>query len=72
MFMPHMPGLLHRPLGQLGISADLGEPLACAANVESSWVKCFSPQDGQASSSTSLVRRISFSNFDPQSAQRYS
>jgi len=27
-FMPHMPGLLQRPLGQAGISADFDEPLA--------------------------------------------
>src|SRR5437899_12645256 len=35
-FMPHMPGLLHRPLGQEGISALFDAPLARAENVESS------------------------------------
>lgn len=40
-FMPHMPGLLQRPLGQTGISADLEPPPACAAKVECSCARCF-------------------------------
>jgi len=44
--------LLHRPPGQAGIS-DLGEPLACAENVESSCCRCFSPHEGHSISGTS-------------------
>jgi hypothetical protein len=72
--MPHMPGLLHRPLGQDGISMDFEmdlEPPAWAAKVEYSCCKCFSPQEGHSISGTSDVR-TSFSNFVPQSSHRYS
>jgi len=71
-FMPHMPGLLHAPLGQEGIPADLEAPLECAAKVECSCCKCLLPQDGHSISGTSDVRRTSFSNLVPQSWQRYS
>jgi len=67
-----MPGLLHRPLGHTGISAAFDPPLACAAKVESSCVRWLSPQEGHAISGTSVARRTSLSNFDPQSLQRYS
>jgi hypothetical protein len=70
--MPHMPGLLHCPPGQLGASADFGDPLACAAKVENSCCKCFCPQDGHCVAGASADRRTSFSNFVPQSWQRYS
>jgi hypothetical protein len=66
-----MPGLLHRPLGQAGASFALG-PAACAANVESSCFKSFFPHDGHSNSLTSVERLTSFSNFVPQSPQRYS
>src|SRR5215475_12745041 len=71
-FIPHMPGLLHRPLGQAGTSALFDPPLTCAAKVESSWVRCFSPHEGHSSASASAERRTSFSNLVPQSSQRYS
>jgi hypothetical protein len=69
--MPHMPGLLHLPLGQAGTSADF-EPAAWAANVECSCRKCFCPHEGHSIAGTSDVRRTSFSNFVPQSSQLYS
>jgi hypothetical protein len=64
--------LLHRPLGQAGISADFEPLLACAAKVECSCCKCFWPQEGHSCSPASEERRTSFSNFAPQSSQRYS
>src|ERR1039458_6507643 len=68
-----MPGLPHiPPLGHLGISAGF-EPLeTCAANVECSCVRCFWPQEGHSTPGASPARRTNFSNFVPQSAQRYS
>jgi predicted nuclease of predicted toxin-antitoxin system len=71
-FMPHMPGLLHRPLGQEGISALFDAPFARAEKVESSCCRCFWPQDGHSRESASAERRTNFSNLFPQSAQRYS
>jgi hypothetical protein len=62
-----MPGLLHLPLGHDGISADFGEPFACAAKVESSCCKWRWPHEGHSISGTSAWRRTSFSNFVPQS-----
>jgi hypothetical protein len=69
--MPHIPGLLHLPLGQTG-SGDFAPELAWAANVECSCRKCFCPHDGHSISGTSDVRRTSFSNLFPQSSQLYS
>jgi hypothetical protein len=70
-FIPHIPGLQRPPLGHMGASADLPAP-ECAANVDSSCRRCFSPQDGQLSSGTPELWRTSFSNFVPQSSHRYS
>jgi hypothetical protein len=70
MFMPHMPGLLQRPLGQTGPSACLG-PAAWAENVENSRRKCCRPQEGH-STPESLEVRTSFSNLFPQSSHLYS
>lgn len=47
-------------------------PFACAEKVESRSVTCVSPQDGHATLATASEFRNSFSNFDPQSSQRYS
>ena len=69
-FIPHMPGLLHLPLGQTGMSALFDEPLACAANVECSCVRWRCPHDGQTGSSE--LARINFSNLVPQSSHLYS
>jgi hypothetical protein len=67
-FRPQNPGLLHMPLGQTGASLDRAAgPLACAEKVENSWVRCFSPHEGQFTSAVSEERRSSFSNFVPQS-----
>ena len=55
-----------------GISGDFEPPLACAAKVESSCLRCFCPQDGHSISATSVLRRTSFSNLVSQSSQRYS
>jgi hypothetical protein len=71
MFMPHMPGLLQRPLGQTGPSACFG-PAAWAANVENSWLRCCWPHDGHSTPASSGVLRTSFSNFVPQSWHLYS
>jgi hypothetical protein len=71
MFMPHMPGLLQRPLGHTGPSACLG-PALCAANVENSWLRCFSPHEGHSTPVSVAVLRTSFSNFVPQSWHLYS
>ena len=61
------------PPGHIGAGpASAGEPLACAANVENSWVRCAFPQEGQFSSAASLERRSSFSNLVPQSSHLYS
>jgi hypothetical protein len=70
--MPHIPGLLHAPLGHVGPSADFELPLAWAAKVECSWLKCFCPHEGHSISGTSEARRTSFSNLVPQSWQLYS
>ena len=70
--MPHIPGLLHPPLGQAGIGDDLEPPLACAAKVENSSFRCFRPHEGHSISGISAGRRTSFSNFVPQSWQLYS
>jgi hypothetical protein len=66
-----MPGLLHLPLGHTGPSLAFG-PAAWAANVDSSCFKCVLPHDGHSSPSLSAERLTSFSNFVPQSSQRYS
>src|SRR5262249_2034696 len=65
--MPHMPGSLQRPLGHTGPGAPFGEPLAWAANVDSSCSRCCLPQLGHSSPATSVERRTSFSNLVPQS-----
>jgi hypothetical protein len=74
-----MPGMLHIPAPHDGISApdmhaspalDVDE--ARAANVEYSWVRCLSPHDGHPASSTSSLRRTSFSNRLWQESQLYS
>jgi hypothetical protein len=52
----------------MGASALLaGDPLACAAKVENSWLKRLCPQEGQFKSAASDERRNSFSNLAPQS-----
>jgi len=71
MFMPHIAGLLHRPLGQTGPSAALGDA-ACAAKVENSWRRCFCPHEGHATSAPSAALRTNFSNLLPQSWHLYS
>jgi hypothetical protein len=60
----------HIPLAQGGGGTSLLLPPACAANVDSSIFKRAAPHDGHAT--LSPERLTSFSNFDPQSSQRYS
>ena len=60
------------PEGHLGAAACGLLPPTCAAKVEYCWLRCRSPQEGQANCNSSDSRRISFSNFVSQLSHLYS
>ena len=60
------------PLGHEGNAASRADDLwARGENVENCWARWFSPHEGQTNPLAAPLR-TSFSNFAPQSSQRYS